>query len=836
MDVSNSDADFDSYWEEEARNPNRNRIRIGRQYQATVQPILKKGESDGRKLEELETLWWKPDNDLTDQQLDQFLSVAKAVDLFARAIDKNYTEENSTTETSHKETTFGSDEVNTNSGDNTECDKSDDKNKDKENTNTTTSTSTSTSKDHSIQNALKGLSDFVSSHHPKHHDVSCRVSTTIETTNSLDINSNNLTTLVTSEWNVNEIQLFSRALEVCGKNFSAIKKDFLPWKSVKSIIEYYYLGLNRDNPQSPTVKSENHSHSNQSDNSLNTDTDSPISKSFALDILSSVSKFMTCTQTKTEVNNCVDKSQSLRNSCDSNNNNNNSSSSSSNSNNTDTNTSNTTNTNTNTSNTNSNNSNTNSSNTNNSDSDVKPNVDDLKTTVSGQEVKPLKAKPILPTSIQESNNSISTLGSLKFFLDGQLVLKLNAQQELIGQKCQWVESLDTAKKPKPLHKPSKRLLNDRYDSDHPNHSNHKLLNNEELDDVSNDSSDDSSMESNESALVPSPSAFIAKKAKVKLENNCLKPSQSPNSSLKDSKLETTNVCNRNIKTELSSSSKRDTLSPNIGEDDRKRRISNEQTSERRNLQNSFDNKWYTTTSDKSSALQPPKAHSIATGAQSQRHLHNTWSPSSFSLPSTSTYSVPSPSSVASNAIPVDLTRKSSNHSPFETKSLSTSSSAPNFNSYTDKDKNSKISTPSPPRLQSPFVFPFPSQLPLSPTQSQSKSKKEAKSSSNLCQKGSESRSQVKPSPPSSPLSLPSSTPPPLHSQMGYMQNPFSSYLPIYEQYYRYFYGYNSFPPNHSPGERQSSSQTPKENETNNKDRTKIRDGLLVDVTEPNCSS
>lgn len=33
------DVDFDSYWEEEARNPNRNRIRIGRQYQAQIPPV-----------------------------------------------------------------------------------------------------------------------------------------------------------------------------------------------------------------------------------------------------------------------------------------------------------------------------------------------------------------------------------------------------------------------------------------------------------------------------------------------------------------------------------------------------------------------------------------------------------------------------------------------------------------------------------------------------------------------------------------------------------------------------------------------------------------------------
>lgn len=37
------DAEFDSYWDYEAKNKNRNRIRVGRQYQATVPPLLKPG-------------------------------------------------------------------------------------------------------------------------------------------------------------------------------------------------------------------------------------------------------------------------------------------------------------------------------------------------------------------------------------------------------------------------------------------------------------------------------------------------------------------------------------------------------------------------------------------------------------------------------------------------------------------------------------------------------------------------------------------------------------------------------------------------------------------------
>lgn len=40
-----TDTEFDAYWEEEARNPHRNRIRIGRQYQATIPPRLKAGKA-----------------------------------------------------------------------------------------------------------------------------------------------------------------------------------------------------------------------------------------------------------------------------------------------------------------------------------------------------------------------------------------------------------------------------------------------------------------------------------------------------------------------------------------------------------------------------------------------------------------------------------------------------------------------------------------------------------------------------------------------------------------------------------------------------------------------
>lgn len=95
---------------------------------------------------------WKPDNDLTGEQLDQYLSVAKAVSLFTSAIDNNYSQNNSVNSDSHigtEETT----ETNDNSNQNSTLEKSDnkcDKNKDN-------SSSTATVKDNRIQCALKGL-------------------------------------------------------------------------------------------------------------------------------------------------------------------------------------------------------------------------------------------------------------------------------------------------------------------------------------------------------------------------------------------------------------------------------------------------------------------------------------------------------------------------------------------------------------------------------------------------------------------------------------------------------------------------------------------------------
>lgn len=43
------------------------------------------------------------------------------------------------------------------------------------------------------------------------------------------------------EWSTPEMNLFEDALDKCGKDFSEIRADYLPWKSTRDIVEYYYL-------------------------------------------------------------------------------------------------------------------------------------------------------------------------------------------------------------------------------------------------------------------------------------------------------------------------------------------------------------------------------------------------------------------------------------------------------------------------------------------------------------------------------------------------------------------------------------------------------------------
>ncbi|RWS30944.1 uncharacterized protein B4U80_03497 [Leptotrombidium deliense] len=672
-DVRKSNADFDSYWEDEARNPNRNRIRIGRQYQATVPPLLKPGESDGRQLEHLETLKWKPENDLTEQQLDQYLSLAKAVALFARAINNSA----SNSQTDGESENNDNDNVNSDSGEQQTADEqssaSQQENKSKENSDSLVSQAS----DH-LHCALKGLvkSDFVTSHHPFRHDVGCKVPIN-SSDKSATVEDNCESRHLKVFWNPNETDLFAKALNACGKNFSAIKKDFLPWKSVQSIIEYYYLRLNRSKSET------NHC---TMDDKVSTDCSSVVTANVAS--TSTEESLHSPTFVSRDCKGHVNGVSTALVECE-------------------------------------------------TSTSEDYNVNCVNNNL---EIKALKAKPVLP-STDDANNSVSNLGSLKFYMDGQLVLKLNAKQELTGRKCHWVESQDTPKFSRPVRKGNKKLLIEKSEADlklgHVHNDKCLHQSPEDGEEGSVDSSDEDSLGSSESNALASPLSVTARKAKVKVENNCFVPLPSP-CGLTTSKDQSSSRCvdSSIVKREPLCSP---TCSSNVkyNENDCKRKLKVPPwPPDKKKNSAVMDMKWSV-----ADCVQPPEAH-----AASRKVNHSGFD------------------KYANSAIPVDLTRKSSTSSPNCTKSPSFSS--PSVSTSGDIENRKMSSSPINP------MYPL-SLTPNSVFSSlrQPKSVKDLKTV-DMCQKTKNSKCDL--SPDKSKASL------------NWFSNPLMSYLPIYEQYYQYY--------------------------------------------------
>ena len=48
------------------------------------------------------------------------------------------------------------------------------------------------------------------------------------------------------EWTTAEAALFEEAMEKYGKGFNEIRADFLPWKTSKNLVEYYYMWKTTD--------------------------------------------------------------------------------------------------------------------------------------------------------------------------------------------------------------------------------------------------------------------------------------------------------------------------------------------------------------------------------------------------------------------------------------------------------------------------------------------------------------------------------------------------------------------------------------------------------------
>ncbi|XP_029036541.1 metastasis-associated protein MTA3 isoform X2 [Osmia bicornis bicornis] len=172
-------------------------IRVGSRYQAdgiAPSPLTPaERESDPRRLQDLETLVWTPRHSLTDRQIDQFLVVSRSVGTFARALDCSSSVKQPSLHMS----------------------------------------AAAASRDITLFHAMDTL-------HRHTYDVAKAMSSLVPSTGPV------LCRDEMEEWSASEANLFEEALDKYGKDFSDIRQDFLPWKTLKNVIEYYYMWKTTD--------------------------------------------------------------------------------------------------------------------------------------------------------------------------------------------------------------------------------------------------------------------------------------------------------------------------------------------------------------------------------------------------------------------------------------------------------------------------------------------------------------------------------------------------------------------------------------------------------------
>ncbi|KAK5985416.1 hypothetical protein GCK32_004399 [Trichostrongylus colubriformis] len=210
-------------------------IRVGEKYQAQVPETMEcddaKENGDGDELmiddeeersgsemrashrapseTERETLVYHPHHSLTDRDMDQFLIVARAVGTFSRALD---------TSSSTKLPSLHM-------------------------------TAAAASRDVTLLHAMALL-------HQAGYDIGQAVKYLVPPPNknyypleadkatghnTVSLGGPILCRDQIEEWSAAEANLFEDALEKYGKDFSDVRVDFLPWKSPRDIVEYYYM-------------------------------------------------------------------------------------------------------------------------------------------------------------------------------------------------------------------------------------------------------------------------------------------------------------------------------------------------------------------------------------------------------------------------------------------------------------------------------------------------------------------------------------------------------------------------------------------------------------------
>lgn len=173
----------------------RGEIRIGSAYQATVPPLSKANpKKDGREMEDLEDMLWNPnESKLTTEDIDKFLIIARSVGTFARALDCSSSVKQPSLHMS----------------------------------------AAAASRDITLFHAY----DLLHKHHYKLDDA---IKSLVPGSGPM------LCRDEMEDWSASEANLFEEAIEKYGKDFNDIRKDFLPWKSMRNIIEYFFMWKTTD--------------------------------------------------------------------------------------------------------------------------------------------------------------------------------------------------------------------------------------------------------------------------------------------------------------------------------------------------------------------------------------------------------------------------------------------------------------------------------------------------------------------------------------------------------------------------------------------------------------
>lgn len=166
-------------------------ISVGDDYQTEVEENLSKGELQNNV--DLETLVWDPKNQLSEKQVDQFLVIARSIGTFARALD---------TSSSSKESSLHL-------------------------------SAAAASRDITLFQALTLL-------HKSNYDLG-KASTSLVPDGGPILCRDEM-----EEWTSGEAALFEEGIRKHGKEFNEIQQEYLPWKSISSIIEYYYMWKTTD--------------------------------------------------------------------------------------------------------------------------------------------------------------------------------------------------------------------------------------------------------------------------------------------------------------------------------------------------------------------------------------------------------------------------------------------------------------------------------------------------------------------------------------------------------------------------------------------------------------